>query len=274
VIRSLAIASLCVACGPPLQPADDFDAHPEDVPDAGPDAFRPDARPVPFTGSVYVHSYDNLYAVDPETLEVTLIGPFGWPEGFEDELMTDIAVDRDGDITGISFGAVYAVDKDTAACTYLSALTGQEFNGLSWVPEGIIDKGAEVLIGTGLAGTVWRIDPMTGESTQIGAYGGAIESSGDIVSVTGFGTVATVKNGSTNDYLARIDESTGAATIIGTTGYPDIWGIGFWANKVFGFVATNQFVLIDVDTGAATYVSTGPENWAGAGVTTIAPIVD
>ncbi len=260
---------LATACGPPVHP--DADARPEDVPDAVPE---PDSGPPPFTGNVYVHSYDNLYAVDPDTLAVTLIGPFVWPAGFEDEMMTDIAVDRDGEITGISFGAVYAVDKDTVECTYLSDLTGQQFNGLSWVPEGIIDKGAEVLIGTGLSGTVWRIDPMTGASTEIGDFGGLMESSGDIVSVTGFGTVATVKNGSTNDYLARVDETTGVATIIGGTGYPDIWGVGFWRNKVFGFVATNEFVLIDVDTGDATYISTGPENWAGAGVTTMAPIVE
>jgi hypothetical protein len=264
------LAAAVPACGPPVQPEDDFDARPEEGPDAAP---APDAGPPPFYGKVYVHSYQNLYAVDPDTLEVSLIGPFGWPNGPDGDMMTDIAVDRDGNITGISWGAVYAVDKDTAQCTFLSNLTGQEFNGMSWVPQGLIDPGAEVLIAGGLQGSVWRIDPMTGESTQIGDYGGAVESSGDIVSVSGFGTVATVKNGSTLDYLARIDEQTGAATMIGSTGYPDIWGVGYWGGRVFGFVATNEFVLIDVDTGEATYVSTGPENWAGAGVTTSAPII-
>ncbi len=82
-----------------------------------------------------------------------------------------------------------------------------------------------------------------------------------------------MKAGSTNDYLARIDVKTGEATLIGTTGIPDIWGIGFWRGKVFGFVATNEFVLIDVETGAAEFISDGPENWAGAGVTTSAPII-
>lgn len=266
----IAIAWLvAVSCGPPVQPQDDFDAHPADVPDAD----RTDAAPPAFFGNVYVHSYQNLYAVDPESLEVMLIGPFGWPGGPEADMMTDIAVDGDGNITGISWGSVYAVDKDTAQCTFLATLSGQEFNGLSWVPEGAIDPGGEVLIAGGLQGSVWRINPMTGESVQIGDYGGAMESSGDIVSVDGFGTVATVKNGSTLDYLARLDLTTGAATIIGGTGYPDIWGVGYWRNKVFGFVATNEFVLIDVDTGEATYVSTGPENWAGAGVTTSAPII-
>jgi len=38
-------------------------------------------------------------------------------------------------------------------------------------------------------------------------------------------------------------------------------------------VVINEFVLIDVDTGATTFVWDGPENWAGAGVTTAAPII-
>ena len=68
---------------------------------------------------------------------------------------------------------------------------------------------------------------MTGASTQFGAYGGDLTSSGDLVSVAGFGTVATVKHGTTgHDFLARIDPNTGTATIIGDTGFQDIWGVG------------------------------------------------
>ncbi|MEO8706008.1 MAG: hypothetical protein ABI867_38620, partial [Kofleriaceae bacterium] len=175
----------------------------------------------------------------------------------------------DENIIGITFGAVWSIDKTTAAVTQLSTLTGEQFNGLTYLPQ---SNGDEILVGSGLGGTLWKIDPTgTNPSEQIGAYGGQMISSGDLVSVAGFGTVATVKNGSELDYLARIDEVTGVGTVIGNTGYSDIWGIGFWRNKVFGFVATNQFVLIDVSSGQATYISTGPENWAGAGVTTRAP---
>jgi hypothetical protein len=221
-----------------------------------------------FDGVVYANSLAKLYKVDPFTLQVMLVGPFGWPPGSENELMTDIAVDKDENIVGISYGAVYSIDKLTAECKLLTTLTGDQFNGLSFLP----NNGDEILVATGLGGMLWKIDPTgTAPPVQFGNYGGQVASSGDLVSVEGFGTVATVKNGSEIDYLARVDETTGAATIIGNTGYYDIWGIGYWRNKVFGFVATNQFVLIDVTTGHATYISTGPENWAGAGVTTHAP---
>ena len=248
------------ACGPNAR---------ESVDAGGGSDASPDALPE-FLGAVYAHSYQKLYKVEPDTLEVTLVGSFGWPEGFEQELMTDIAVNKDEEIIGISFGAVFAIDKTTAAATFLSPLSEQSFNGLTYLPQA---NGDEILVATGLAGTLWQVDPTGANApVQIGAYGGQMVSSGDLVSVEGFGTVATVKNGSDEDYLARIDETTGAATIIGATGQIDIWGIGFWRNKVFGFVATNQFVLIDVMTGNATYISTGPENWAGAGVTTRAPV--
>jgi hypothetical protein len=267
--RSIAVLALALPAGCGPGPRDTAaDATGSGGADAGPDAIDVDAGPAPFMGAIYAHSYQNLYRVDPDTLAVTLVGPFGWPQG--EDLMTDIAVDADGNITGISFGAVFAVDRDTAQCTYLSALGGS-FNGLSFLPR---QSGGEILIGTTETGEVWEIDRATGSSTMIGDYGGVVGSSGDIVSVTGFGTVATVKFGGQIDYLARIDETTGAATLIGQTGYADIWGIGFWRNRVYGFVATNQFVLIDVTTGVATYVSTGPENWAGAGVTTSAPVVE
>jgi len=268
-VRYLALTAL-IACGPPPQMQGD-DASDDDsgAPDG---STTPDGDP-PFFGYIYANSYFNLYAVNPDTLEVTLIGPFGWPDGGSD-MMTDIAVDKDNNIYGISWGSLYRVDHDTAACTFLTNLDGQEFNGLSFLPVGAIDQtGEEALVATGLAGALYKIDTTTGVSTLIGDYGGNYESSGDIVSVEGFGTAATVKNGSTNDYLVHVDPTTGAATNIGSTGIPDIWGIGFWKNKVYGFVATNQFVTIDIHTGESTYISTGPENWTGAGVSTKAPVI-
>jgi hypothetical protein len=263
--RAVLVVALAAAgaCGP--NERENTDADPS-APDAPPMA---DAPLPPFMGAVFAHSYFNLYKVDPDTLEVMLIGPFNgatWPGG---EMMTDIAVDRDESIVGITFGSLYAVDKMTAECTFITNLSGTQFNGLTFRPN---PPGDDILVGTGLDGRVWQIDKQTGAQTEIGQYGGAIISSGDMVSIENYGTIATVKSGSEIDYLARIDDATGAATIIGSTGYADIWGVGYWRNKAFGFVATNEFVLIDVASGAATFIVDGPENWTGAGVTTRAPI--
>jgi hypothetical protein len=236
-----------------------------------PDGASPDTG-VGFQGAVYAHSATQLYSIDPDTLEVTLVGPFQWPSGSDQ--MTDIALDKDANMVGISFGTVYAVNKDTAACTRLASLDRQ-FNGLSFIPADEVGTGVEILVGAALDGSVWRIDKTTGASTLVGNYGGGMTSSGDIVSVTGFGTVATVKAGlGGTDRLVRVDANTGAATLIGDTGVTDIWGLGFWKNKVYGFTDYNEFVLIDVDTGVATLEKTGNVDWWGAGVTTSAPTID
>ena len=237
-----------------------------------PDGANPDATPG-FTGAVYAHSSSQLYKIDPHTLDVTLVAPFDWPTALPDQ-MTDIALDKDANMVGISFDIVYSVNKDTAACTRLADLDRQ-FNGLSFIPGEEVGTGQEILVGAALDGSVWRIEKSTGVSTQIGNYSGGFTSSGDIVSVKGFGTVATVKGGSgATDKLVRVDAITGVATLIGDTGVTDIWGLGFWEDKVYGFTDYNQFVLIDVDTGTSTLVKTGDVAWWGAGVTTSAPVID
>jgi hypothetical protein len=279
--------ALLAACGP--------DAPTDHTPDGGgpplPDAMIvddatppadvapiPDAGPVPFFGKVYAHSSSQLFEVDPDTLDVTLIGPFTFPDWIFDSI-TDIALDKDANMIGISYTEVFAIDKDTAVCHHLSTLEGQ-YNGLSFVPADEIDPtGAEILIGAALSGDISQIDPTTGAATLIGNYGGGWQSSGDIVSVSGFGTVATVNMGEgTIDRLARIDLfAGGVATPIDVsgngTGYERIFGLGFWRGQVFGFTENQQFLLIDPDTGVGSLVENSIPYWWGAGVTTEAPII-
>jgi hypothetical protein len=237
----------------------------------------PPGEEVIYTGEpvVYAHSSDKLYKVDPGTLQVTLIAPFKWP-GFLPDEMTDIALDRKGKMVGISYTVVYSVDPKTAACTRLADLDSTGFNGLSYVASEIAD-GKELLMATASTGLVYEIDPTTGKSKQIGNYGGP-GSSGDVVSVKGLGTFATVKQyagfSTGTDWLAKIDVLTGKATLIGDTGVVDIWGLGFWKNKFYGFTEGSQFILVDPKTGKATTVSSGGGPWWGAGVTTVAPVIE
>jgi len=122
-------------------------------------------------------------------------------------------------------------------------------------------------------GTVHRIDPVTGEATLVGTFGPGLKSSGDLVSVSTYGTLATLV-GEDGDQLARIDPETGAATIIGPIGFTHVWGIGFWKDKVFGFTDHGEFLLIDPKTGQGTLVDRDSSDpfW-GAGVTTSVPVV-
>lgn len=277
---SLAIVLVISACGPAVNDGSGGDDDDGAGDDGGPGDDDPDATPgdPAENAAVYAHSADALYRVDPESFEVTKVGDFQWPGGGDD--MTDLAIDKDGRMIGISYTRVYEVDPDTAGCTLLSDALGGSFNGLSFVPAtqaGRPADGPDVLVASRNSdGTIMEIDPNTGGVTPIGAMGGNWVSSGDIVSVAGFGTVLTATTvGSLGaDVLVRLAPGSFEAQVIGTTGYNDLWGIGFWKGEVFGFAENGQFVLVDTTTGVGAPVETSEPRWWGAAVTTAAPIVD
>lgn len=264
----------------------DPDAEPgvdADVGDAG-----PDARPADYS-RVYAHSGQDLYRIDTTDLEVILEGPFGPAIGGQS--ITDIAIDKDDRMIGVTLNAIFEIDEDTGTATHLADFTGVDgFTSLSFVPvDDSNPDSAEDLIAANDQGAVYRIDPTNGNATLVGNYGTfqgeTIRSSGDIVSVRGFGTLGTVTIGlplEAPDYLAWINTTTWQATPIGTAsaGYDKIFGLGFWRGEIYGFVddgataGTGTLVTIDPTTGTSTHVDTRLFRWYGAGVTTDAPIVD
>ena len=223
---------------------------------------------------VYAHTATTLYKVEPDTLQVQMVGDFNWGSVISDQ-MTDIAIDKDGQMIGVSFTRVYRVDPSNAATTLLSSSLSRSFNGLSFVPADQLGMtGNDVLVGTqSTDGKVFRVDPMTGAATEIGNMGATFTSSGDLVGVAGFGTVQTVP-GSSGDTLARLAPTSFAASAIGGgTGFSKLYGVAFFKGKVYGFSEEGHFVLIDPGTGAGTMVSNSGIAWWGAAVTTVAPIL-
>jgi len=287
-MRAVALVLALAACGPSQGDDDDdtpiVDARTTD----GPADAAPGDTSNELPSRVYAHTGKTLYRLETATLAETRIGDF---TNLGTSSMTDIAVDRDERMVGITMTKIYEVDPATAAATELATFgTVRGFTSLSFVPADPANPdGPEILIAANDGGLVYRIDvdmvAHTATATQIGAYGmqggTTIGSSGDIVSVRGFGTVATVNVGTGRDYLARLDPTMGwKATVVGTgTGFDNIFGLGFWAGKLYGFVddgavaMTGAFVEINPTTGAATLVRAGNLRWFGAGVTTVAPLI-
>ena len=291
----LAALLLAAACSPPkvvpaegteTPPVDAASARPAEM-DAGGDTWvlpppisLPDASAADLGGApgpidvVYAHSGIDLFRVDPQSLTVSRVGRFMevTPAGgmrFVSNV-TDIAVDRARRIVGLTFDRLLEIDGNTAACKEIAPLPmGQRFNGLSWIR----NPGApEALVATTLDSGVFRIDPATGAATRLGSLGAGLQSSGDLVSVDSYGTLVTL-SGPTSDRLARLDPATGAATIIGDVGFQEVWGLGFWKNRVFGFTSNGAFILIDPRTGAGTLGQRFPAfRFFGAGVTTEVPV--
>lgn len=254
-----------------------------------PDAANPtgsgqDAPPAD-TSRVYAHSGGTLFRIDTQNLGTIQVGDM---TGLGTQSLTDLAIDKSDHMVGITLDKLYSIDANTGTVTLIKDLSqsAKGFTSLSYVPSDLNNPAStDILVSADSNGDVFQIDPTAGTATKIGSYGtvalGKVVSSGDLIGVRGLGIYATVDVGTeTNDYLAKIDPTTWKATPIGTgTGYNNIFGLGYWAGKIYGFVDdktthTGKIITIDPNTGAGTEILSGAQEWYGAGVTTDAPIIE
>lgn len=215
---------------------------------------------------VYAHTNRDLYRIDPATLEVTHVGFIKFPEGINQ--MTDIALDRNERMLGISTRSIYEVNTQTAEATFIAELD-RPYNGLSFIP---IDDDTDILVGSTQDGWLYEIDPQTGASAPLGEFGDDMISSGDIVAVEGLTLATTTRDGWMTDRLVEVDPSSGVASNARDTRQSRVYGLGYWDGKVYGFSEDGSIVVIDAQTGEAEVVEQTEYTWWGAGVTTSAPI--
>jgi hypothetical protein len=163
------------------------------MPDAGAEAPRDassgeaafgDATPsdvaAPGTTLLYANTGTTLFRVDADDprLAVTRVGDFdcvGAGEG-KVPLMTDIAVDHDGRLYGVSTRAVFldmTVDGGTVQCAAkrLPLVAAPDFFAAAFAPKGTIDPVAETLVAGGAAGTLWAVDTSNGSVALVGNFG-------------------------------------------------------------------------------------------------------
>jgi hypothetical protein len=259
--------------------ADGTQAFPDgffDPPDSGGDddaGGQSDALVPPGpVGELYAHTATQLYRLDIASNEMVLVGD--WAFDKKEGKVTDIALDRYGVLYAISHDDLFVCDRLTAKCAWKLALP-TSFNGLTFVPEGILDPTTEALVGMGDDGSWNHIDFKSGvvKIKKIGSYGGGWLSSGDAFSVFSIGTFATLKGKGNSDSLARIDPKTGKIEkLIGETGAVGLFGLAWWKGVFYGFSKTGEVYTLDHKSGKATKVTTMklPKgvSWWGAGVST------
>lgn len=270
--------------------------------DAG-DASAPGAQ------VVYAHTDTTLFSLDPKatTLSLKQLGDFDCIGGTGiDTSMTDVAVDKDGNLWGISASAVMplAVVNKSVHCgtpIVLSKSDSVRFYALTFAPVGVLDASKEVLVAGNTAGELWAIDSQGG-LTLLGNFGTVPsndgnghtfqypgtkwELSGDVVFLAnggnpvGFATVRDCQNPpsdqncSDDDTLIEIDvpklstKIGGAVTkavrgkIVKRAGctddvagsYDNMYGIGAWGEKVYGFSRAGYLVDVDLVDGSGCLV--------------------
>jgi hypothetical protein len=124
---------------------------------------------------------------------------------------------------------------------------------------------------------------MPPKVTQIATVGSAMAIAGDLVAVadgTMYGTAYLLadpakKGTQLNNTLVKIDPTNASVTVLGPTGYPELFGIAYAMGQVFGFThdGSGDVVTIDPKTGKGTLFNsfTDPTtmkglSFAGAGV--------
>ena len=226
---------------------------------------------------IYGHSATTLFKLDPKTNAVTEVANF---DGCTQ--IVDIALDEASNLFATSNNALYKVDKATAVCTEIAK--GSYPNSLSFVPKGTVDATTEALVGYEDANYV-RIDTATGAKTTIGALGGGLKSSGDIVSVKGGKTYLTVKGTgntcTTTDCLVEVDPTTGKLVKNwGSIEHHNVFGLSFWGGKIYGFNDGGELFEVTFGTSQlATKIIAMPNkpsglSFWGAGSSTSAPLVE
>lgn len=214
---------------------------------------------------MYAHSRDTLYTIDPDTLTLSRVGTF---ENGDD--ITDLAVTPDGTIYAISKTKLYRVDPVTGRATALADVPGLTNVGMTFLPDGR-------LLATDKAGGVRTIDPASGAVTEVGSFGGGYATAGDLVAVAD-GTMFAISDEGpvgdefTNNWLLRVDTTTGAASPVGQIGYGRVFGAAFSNGRVYAFTEAGLLVEINPQTGAGTSVRDYPVEFWGAGVTPLVRI--
>lgn len=271
-----------------------------EVPDGGPPsdagtdaAVAPrDVGPIPDSNGlrdvlIYAHSAGTLFSFSPVTATVTTIGRFTDSTGANADPMVDLAVDSAQNVVTSSATDLWHVDVTNARVTSLGhfdVASTEQFYALTFLAVGELHADRETLVGATNMGAYYEIDPTNAHTTLLGQYPDGWRSSGDLVSIHNLGTYATIRHeGDTHDTLAQLTFAAGGTSTIrvigairdGATEYTNIFGLGYWGAAVYGFSSTGQLIEINRTTGAGHLATTdtGTNQFYGAGVTTIAPIV-
>jgi hypothetical protein len=218
--------------------------------------------------SVFAHSDHTLYVVDLQAKSLQTVGPFNAPQvtvgtHTAEDIMTDLAVAPDNTIYVISETALYTADAHDGHVTRVGSLAacGARAVALTVTPDGKIYTGD-------FKGALCQIDIAQSPPAVLAPVmlSGGLALSGDMVAIgngTVYGTaylLADAANQGTqaDNLLVTINLATGAATQVGHTGHPKLFGTSFALNQVFGFShdGTGDVFSISTTTGVGTPFAT------------------
>jgi hypothetical protein len=220
---------------------------------------------------VYAHSAALLVRLDPATSGVSTVGSFDACGS-----VFDIALDEGANLYGVSDTGLYKIDAKTAHCTLIAG--GSYPTSLSFVPKGMLDPKAEVLVGYQGADYI-RIDPATGAKTKLGTISVPGSAIGDLVWVTAGKMYATLSGSAgctANDCLIEVDPTNGKVLKnLGALPYHNVVGLSYSGGKLYGFSDASAVFEFTLSTLVAKSIpisgAAAGLSYAGAGSSTSSP---
>jgi hypothetical protein len=194
----------------------------------------------------------DLYGLNLPAGTVELIGGTGG------HMLTDIAIDEDGNLFGVSDKFLYSLDPSSGTPTLIGPVANYPL-ALGFGPYGTLYSAGS---NTSAVNVIFTIDPATGAETPLAPFPLGYQVSGD-VAVIGRTLYATAAGGS-EDELAVLDLDTLAGNILGPIGFGCVYGLAAHAGELYGFTCAGQIIQIDPTTAVGTLVSTPGESFAGA----------
>jgi hypothetical protein len=194
------------------------------------------ARPPGTVYAVTQAANSALYRLNPRTHAVIF-------EGHAGTYLADIAFRR-RILYGISFTTTYRLNAATGA-REVGPLGLDGANALATQP------GTSTLYGASHQGDFFSISTRTGRATVIGTYGHHLGSAGDLTFAHGRLYATVSRRGSSRSFLAAVNVRTGAARIIGNTGFKNVWGLVTGSRALYGATVGGNFLAISPATGRA-----------------------
>jgi hypothetical protein len=195
-----------------------------------------------------------LYTINPTNGVLTQVGN---NMGIN---MYDIA-DFGGKLYGIdSQSELYSINTTTAQVTAIGQ-TGQQFNALTFSSTG-------VLYAAGIGETtLYTINLGSGHATAVpGGNGSAYNSAGDLA-FFGDTLYLTTQNGG-NSILDTVNIATGALTVVGNTGFTNVFGLVASGGVLYGFTdndGSSKVLSIKTSSGAGQGGGTVVASYGGTG---------
>lgn len=225
---------------------------------ASSDTIAPAAGPVVTAlsaNTIYMVNFGNpssLYTLRPGTGASTRVGAMGVSQ------VTDIAFSG-STLYGVSFTQFLTINPNTGKATVKGSLGFSDINALVVQPS----TGKIFGAGSSAPGSFVSINPNTGKATRIGSFGAGLSSAGDLEFINGVLYATLDRNGFNNSFLARINLSNGAATLIGDMRFKDVWGLALRGGVLYGATNSGQLIRVNTANGVGTLIGSNGIAQAG-----------